>query len=318
MKKVSVISFAILLVMAGQASGIPDIYEDGCVDLLDFAVFTQAWMTQPSDDNWNAACDISEPNDDVINGRDLAVLADNWLRCEPPGITYQVDDCNMQAGQSSAVAVESGETRFSVSVEGNYIHFEDLITANCCADEIELQMTVDDNLITIHEIEHLTIPCDCICDFPVTATLGPFEEGTYLVEVIDIYGNSLGVVEVTIGQSQPSITYQIDNCNLGAGLMSAPSAESDELRFSVTVQGRYIHFEDMMVANCCPEELGLEMTVEDNLITIYETEYTPGGCWCICDYPVTATLGPFEPGIYTLEVYEDWGGFIGSTTVTIE
>ncbi len=74
----------------------------------------------------------------------------------------------------------------------------------------------------------------------------------------------------------------------------------------------------MMVANCCPDELWLEMTVEDNLITIYENEYLTMGCFCICDYPVAATLGPFEPGTYTLEVYEDYGGFIGSTTVTIE
>ncbi|MHC4616248.1 MAG: hypothetical protein ACYTEQ_00705 [Planctomycetota bacterium] len=93
--------------------------------------------------------------------------------------------------------------------------------------------------------------------------------------------------------------------------------QSESTRFTVTVEGRYIHFEDMMAANCCPEEFGLEMTVEDNLIAVYEIEYTAGGCWCICDYPVTATLGPFESGTYTLEVYESWGGFIGSTTVTI-
>jgi hypothetical protein len=37
----------------------------------------------------------------------------------------------------------------------------------------------------------------------------------------------------------------------------------------------------------------------------------------MCNYPVTATLGPFEPGVYTLEVYEYHGGFIGSTTVVI-
>ena len=58
------------------------------------------------------------------------------------------------------------------------------------------------------------------------------------------------------------------------------------------------------------------MVVEGNVITIFEIEYTPGGCWCICDYPIDATLEPFEPGTYTLEVYEDYGGFIGSTTIT--
>ncbi|MHC4624230.1 MAG: right-handed parallel beta-helix repeat-containing protein [Planctomycetota bacterium] len=114
----------------------------------------------------------------------------------------------------------------------------------------------------------------------------------------------------------PGMTYQIEDCNLGAAALFSVE-QSESTRFTVTVEGQYIHFEDMMVANCCPDGLGLEMTVEDKLITVYETEYAPGGCWCICDYPVTATLGPFESGTYTFEVYEDWGGFIGSTSVTI-
>ena len=116
---------------------------------------------------------------------------------------------------------------------------------------------------------------------------------------------------------EPEMTYQIAGCDPEAGESSAMEAAAEDLRFTVTVEGSYIHFEDMMAANCCPDELGLEMTVEDDLIIIYETEYTPEGCWCICDYPVTATLGPFEPGTYILELYEDYGGFIGSTTVTI-
>jgi hypothetical protein len=114
--------------------------------------------------------------------------------------------------------------------------------------------------------------------------------------------------------AKPSIEYRISPCG-GRGLSA--TEQLDETRFTVTVEGRYIHLEDMMVANCCPKKLWLEMTVEDNLITVYEKE-EGGVCLCICDYPVTATLGPFEPGTYTFEVYEDWGGFIGSTTVIIE
>jgi hypothetical protein len=64
-------------------SGNPDIFDDGCVDLLDLAIFAKAWMAQAGDDNWDPDCNIAEPSDNVINGRDLAVLAHNWLRCEP-------------------------------------------------------------------------------------------------------------------------------------------------------------------------------------------------------------------------------------------
>jgi hypothetical protein len=292
---------------------IADLNNDDKVGFGDLKLFTNQWQ--------NEQLLLSEDLDrnGFVDFTDFAIFGQQWSYPSflEPGISYQVEDCNMEGGENQQSAADSNDTRFSVWVEGSYIHFEDLITANCCLDEIELQMTVEDGLITIYEIEHLTTPCFCLCDYPTTATLGPFEDGNYLVEVIDVNGTSLGFVEVTIGQSsEPGIVYQIENCNLGASgvFITEPP---DPTRFTVTVEDLYIHFEDMMAANCCPDELELEMTVEDNLITIYEIEYTSEGCRCMCSFPITATLGPFEPGTYTLEVYETTGGFIGSTTITI-
>ena len=52
----------------------------GCdVDFIDFAVLGLAWYSQPGDGNWNEICDISEPNDNVIDELDLEVFAENWL-----------------------------------------------------------------------------------------------------------------------------------------------------------------------------------------------------------------------------------------------
>lgn len=114
----------------------------------------------------------------------------------------------------------------------------------------------------------------------------------------------------------PGITYNMGSC-IPVYFSSSTSGEFEPTRFTVTVQGRYILFEDMMQANCCPDELELQMTVEDDLITIDEIEHLIGvPCPCFCDYPITATLGPFEPGIYILEVYQD-GYFVGSTTIDI-
>ena len=39
-------------------------------------------MSEVGDLNWDAGCDISEPNDNVINGLDLDVFVDNWLATE--------------------------------------------------------------------------------------------------------------------------------------------------------------------------------------------------------------------------------------------
>ena len=120
-----------------------------------------------------------------------------------------------------------------------------------------------------------------------------------------------------IPPAEPGVEFQITPCQM----YLSETEQLDETRFTVTVEGRRIHFEDMMVANCCTpiQNLWIEMTVNGFLITIYENEELPQNpCLCICDYPVTATLGPFEAGTYILEVYEDFGGFIGSTTVIIE
>lgn len=49
------------------------------VDLEDFAVLASAWQSRPGDENWNALCDIYDPNDDIINERDLSIFASNYL-----------------------------------------------------------------------------------------------------------------------------------------------------------------------------------------------------------------------------------------------
>ena len=50
------------------------------VDLLDYAAFSAAWQSNDSPTpNWNIACDVAFPRDGVVDARDLAVLAEDWL-----------------------------------------------------------------------------------------------------------------------------------------------------------------------------------------------------------------------------------------------
>ncbi len=56
-----------------------DLEPDGDVDFVDFSALALAWLTTPGEPNWNPVCDISNPNDDVIDGLDLAVFANDWL-----------------------------------------------------------------------------------------------------------------------------------------------------------------------------------------------------------------------------------------------
>lgn len=176
-----------------------DFDEDGEVDCDDLRVLALAWMSKSGDDNWNPDCDISDPNDEVIDGQDFGVFAMYWEGCgDPPppepSMSYNIEECDPGA---KSTAGDKDALRFSATVEGNNILFEDMMVANCCKTEVWLEMMVEDNLITLYELEYTPMPCYCICDFPVIAMLGPFEPGTYTLEVYQNTG-FIGSTIVTI------------------------------------------------------------------------------------------------------------------------
>jgi hypothetical protein len=171
---------------------IADITNDWIVDSNDLKIFVDYWLETgeciPSDFDRSQFVDFN----------DFAILGGQWRQKGPgPGITYDIGDC-IPVDFASSALVEFEPTRFTVTVEGRYIYFEDTMRANCCPEELDVQMTVEGDLITIYEIEHTSMPCPCLCDFPITATFGPFEPGTYIFAV---YQNSsfIGITTVTIG-----------------------------------------------------------------------------------------------------------------------
>jgi len=56
-----------------------DFDEDGSVNFRDIAVLALAWSTKLGDGGWNPACDLSDPNDGIIDYADLDVCVNNWL-----------------------------------------------------------------------------------------------------------------------------------------------------------------------------------------------------------------------------------------------
>jgi formylglycine-generating enzyme required for sulfatase activity len=71
--------------------------------MTDLSIFSAAWLSDNSPSaNWNPACDIPDANDGIVNGLDLAILADHWLLTAPdanemafiPGGEFQMGDPN--------------------------------------------------------------------------------------------------------------------------------------------------------------------------------------------------------------------------------
>jgi len=176
-----------------EAGNVADLNNNGLVDYADLKLLADIWLCE------DVLLSEDLDRNGIVDFKDFGIFAQEWSDAYLPeaGMSYQIGECGEEASALFAVE-QSGQTRFTVAVEGQYIHFEDMIRANCCPGELWLEMTVDDYLIRIYEFEEME-GCWCICDFPTTAMLGPFADGDYLFEVIDVYGDSLGVVLVTIG-----------------------------------------------------------------------------------------------------------------------
>jgi hypothetical protein len=63
-------------------SYVGDLDFNGTVAFGDFALFALSWQSRRGDANWNSAIDISDPRDDVIDEKDLAVFTESWLSGE--------------------------------------------------------------------------------------------------------------------------------------------------------------------------------------------------------------------------------------------
>ncbi len=74
------IKFAFL--PAGLLGDIAPAGGDGIVDILDLAAFADAWLANSLSANWNGKADMV--GDAIINFRDFAILAQNWLQTNTP------------------------------------------------------------------------------------------------------------------------------------------------------------------------------------------------------------------------------------------
>ena len=246
--------------------------------------------------------------DGVVGISDLFIFADHWLMgASRPQLAYKIGDCG-------SVPCPNTDPRFTVKVQGQYVYFSDVFGANCCAKGTALTMDFDGRTIRLDEIEYPGALCDCFCPYPVSAVMGPFEPGTYTLavwETTEGFTRLVGSVEVVIG---PTIQYSIGRC----GGTPLPNADP---RFTVKVQGQFVYFSDVFIANCCATDTALQMSFDGQTIRLDEIESPGSPCNCVCGYPVSATMGPFAPGTYTLAVWQqDTNGkrLIGTVKVTIK
>jgi hypothetical protein len=88
---------------------------------------------------------------------------------------------------------------------------------NCCIKDVEVSVTVSDQVIDLYETEILYAPCDCLCPYDITTEIFDLPPGVYTVQVRNERGLLGTIKEVSI----PECPACRDNSECGAGFYCA-------------------------------------------------------------------------------------------------
>ena len=166
-----------------------DFNHDGDVDGSDLAVFAADFgRTDCLPEN---PCQGDFDNDRDIDGSDLAVFAADFGRTDCP------DSLKLPyiKGYSNSGCLEMfygvpeeypgcGEDEIVARVEGNSIFITHKnATYNCCPDYVEVILSSQGKILTLHEKEILTMPCDCLCCYNIYTEIAGLVPGEYTTVV---------------------------------------------------------------------------------------------------------------------------------------
>ncbi len=175
---------------------------------------------------------------------------------------------------------------------------------NCCS-LFDLQVTVDDSIITVTEVDTGEY-CYCECSFDLSVAVTGLAAGNYTVEVFgtdSIYQTYWGSTDFTltdIGAVNP----QSSGCL---------TAREDTAFIELTVNGDTLNlFWDTPLLNCCLETDWCGWLNGD----VFHVTMTDTGapCDCECPFELTVDFAPLPPGTYTLDF---WDGAYGYPQFTV-
>jgi hypothetical protein len=97
-----------------------------------------------------------------------------------PVLRYKVEQCG---------TTEQPLLATSISARGEKLLVSDPIFFNCCAEYVRMTMVANADKVVFREKAMEEAPCDCVCYYPMRGVAGPFEPGTYEVELLDPHGD---------------------------------------------------------------------------------------------------------------------------------
>ncbi len=165
-----------------------DLDHDGDVDGSDLAVFAADFGR--TDCANEPLCEGDFDGDGDVDGSDLAVFAADFGRTDCPDsqkVPYIEGYSNSGCLYMSYGASEKflcGEDEIIARVEGDSVFVEhNNAIYNCCADDIEVTLSSQGNILTLYEKEILTRPCWCLCCYNIYTKIDGLTPGEYTIVV---------------------------------------------------------------------------------------------------------------------------------------
>lgn len=182
-----------------------------------------------------------------------------------------------------------------VQVVGNDLAIYHINAFYNCGLAYVVNYSILDNFITAAEAD-TGMPADCICYFNLESTLYDLEEGSYVVRVLDIYGEQIFEGEITVGGEGWMQSYGNSGC-----LEKTP----DKLAANV----EYIYDNGVLTMNHydayfnCAADLVVAFSQSNDTLRFYEFNVSNQYVYCMCYFEIQAVVAGIAPGSYFLELY---------------
>lgn len=184
----------------------------------------------------------------------------------------------------------------SIEVIGNDLHLNHMNAfCNCCM-EYYVQYDIDGPYITALEFDTTNNPCWCMCYFNLRSVLYDLENGQYIVTVIGMDSDTIGVDTVIVDYQYELIAYGQIGC-----LEKAPDDNPPNILY--TYSGDTLTMQHFDAFFNCGAELMVFFERAGDTLRFYEINTSDDYAYCMCYFEVSATVVSIPPGQYIAEIY---------------
>ncbi|MCX6829434.1 MAG: dockerin type I repeat-containing protein [candidate division Zixibacteria bacterium] len=213
------------------------------------------------------------------------------LHC--PGVVHDDMRGDCQIGRPSSNNSDS----MVVEVIGNDLHIRHLNAFYNCCLRYMVDYYFERGNITAVESD-TGMPCDCLCPFDLESVLYGVPAGTYIVRLIGIYGDTVGIDTVMVSGGDGLSGYDISQCHADLAL----TFQTDSIAYTFSAGMLTMNHYDAEFN--CAATIVIQFGRAGDTLRFYEINTSSQAAYCLCSYDITASASGIAPGAYVAEIYQ--------------